>query len=89
MKLYSWIYLLRIDRERSLAFTVCAVADLHLARRILIERSKHSTALLAVKLDILKLREDTAATRHDARYAHKLVELRATQVAQGDGERDL
>ena len=83
------LYLLRVDRERALALAVRAIANLDLSRRVLVEGAQYGTALLAVELDILELREHAAAPCDDARNAYELVELGAAQIAKGDRQWDL
>ena len=81
--------MLRIHRERSLALAVRAIADLDLTRRVLVEGTQYGTTLLAVELDILKLREHAATPCYDARNAYQLVELSTSQIAKGDRQWDL
>lgn len=82
-------HLLGIDRERALSLTIRAITDFHLLRRILIERTKHSATLLAIKLDVLQLREHAGAPGHHARHAHERVQVRPAQVAQRRAEREV
>ena len=77
-------HLFRVDREWSLAFTVWAVTDFHLAGRILIEWAEDCTTFAAVELDVLQLREDTGTASDDARYSNKGIEIRPPEVAERD-----
>lgn len=79
-------YLFRVDRERSFTLTIRTITNLHLLRRVLVKRSQHSPTLLAVKLDILQLREHTTASCHDPIDTDEVVEVGSAEVAQGRAE---
>jgi hypothetical protein len=81
--------LLRIDSERTFGFTVLTNINFDLLLCVLIERSQYSTALPAIKLDIFKLRENTAAPSDDSRDTDEIVEIRSTKVAECRGGREL
>lgn len=76
-------YLFRVDREGAFAVARAAEADPDLARRVLEEGPEHFSALAAVELDVLELREDSRAASDDTADANEGVEMRLTQVAEG------
>lgn len=81
--------LLRVNGERALALAVRAVADSDLLRRILIEGTEDRTALPAVELDVLELREDARTSCHDTRHPDEIVQVAATQVTKRRAKRQV
>ncbi len=73
--------LFRVDREWALTFAVCAIANFHFLRGILIEWTQDGVALSAVKLDVLELRKYAGPPGHDARYANEIVQVARAKVA--------
>jgi hypothetical protein len=81
--------LFRVDRERAFTFAICAVADLHLFRSILIKWTQDGAALSAIEFDILELREYTRPPGYDARHTDKVIQIACAEVAQGRAQRQI
>jgi hypothetical protein len=64
------------------------VLNPNLARRILVERPKNLSALLAIELDILELRENARPPRNDSRDPNERIKVRLTKVAKGVRRRE-
>jgi hypothetical protein len=73
--------LFRVDGEWALTLAVCAIANFHLLRGILIEWTQDGIALSAVELDVLELGEYTRPPGYDARHAHEIVQVARAKVA--------
>ena len=78
--------LFRVDRKWSLTLTICAVANLNLLGCILVKRTQHGAAFLAVKLDILELGKYPAPSGDDTRNANKIVQIGTTEVTERGAE---
>jgi hypothetical protein len=72
--------LFRVDGEWALTLAVCAIANFHFLRRILIEWTQDGIALSAVKLDVLELGEYARPPGHDARHADEIVQVARAKV---------
>ena len=70
-----------VDSERALAFAICAVANSHFLRGVLIEWTQDGVALSAVELDVLELWEYPRPPGHDAGHADKIVQVARAKVA--------
>lgn len=73
--------LFRVDGEWALTLAVCAIANSHFLRGILIEWAQDGFALSAVELDILQLGEYARPPSHDTRHADEIVQIARAEVA--------
>ena len=81
--------LFRVDREWALALAVCAIANFHFLRGILIEWTQDGIALSAVELDVLELGEYARPPGHDASHADKIVQVARAKLAQRGTQRQV
>ena len=81
--------LFRVDGEWTFTLAICAVADFHFLRGVLVERAQDRAALLAVELDVFQLREDSRPSRDHAGYANEVVQIARAEVAERGAQRQV
>jgi len=81
-----WTYLIRVHRERTLAFTVRTEANPELLVVVLMEGTDGCTTFGTVKLDVFQLGEHTSATSDNTGDSNEIVKMGPTQVAEGHAE---
>lgn len=72
--------LFRVDGEWALTLAVCAIANSHFLRGILIEWAQDGIALSAVELDVLELGEYARPPCHNTRHADEIVQVARAKV---------
>lgn len=72
-----------VDGKWPLALAIDAIANPHLPCCILVERSQDSPAFLAVEFNVFELREDATTPGYHTSHPDEVVEIRATEVAEG------
>lgn len=82
-------YLFLINFELALLFTLRAVANADFFAGFLDERPKRNTAVLAIEVDFLQLREYSASPRDDARHSNEVVEMSTPQIAKCHSRRQI
>lgn len=75
-------HLLGVDSEGTSGLAAGAERNSDLLHRVLVERTQRASALAAVKLDILELREHARPTGHNTRNPNETVEVALTEISK-------